>query len=419
MNTFSKLGMPEKNKTAILVTGMHRSGTSATTRLLALFGCDLPKSLVPGNYSNKLGHWEPKSVVDLNEEILTSAKSSWDDWEIFDPRWRDSPAGNKFFKQALTVLEKEFSGSLMFVLKDPRICRLLPFWIEVLRTFGAEPLIVSPIRNPLDVALSLEKRDGITTLSAYFLWLRHVLDAEQASRGLRRSWLDYDELLLRPYTTINMLGSSLGITWPKSKSVNIQIEVDSWISLELRHHHSGYAKLVENSMIPRWIVSSFEIFHRWCQGDVKGNDIEKLRGIKTEFDTLTFGREVAELKARVGTLGDALASRDREVAELKARVGTLGDALASRDREVAELKARVGTLGDALASRDREVAELKARVGTLGDALASRDREVAERTSEIKSIFTSKSWRITAPLRILRRILVALIRRVRGNIAKT
>ena len=442
MKTFGKPGMLEKNKTAILVAGMHRSGTSAFTRLLALFGCDLPKSLVPGNRSNKLGHWEPKSVVDLNEEILTSAKSSWDDWKIFDPHWRDSPAGKKFLERALTVLEKEFAGSLLFVLKDPRICRLLPFWIDVLQTFGAEPLIVSPIRNPLDVALSLEKRDGITPLTAYFLWLRHVLDAEQASRGLRRAWLNYDELLLQPYATINMLGSSLGITWPQRKSANIQIEIDDWISLELRHHYSGYAELVKNSTIPHWIVSSFEIFNRWCHADMKDNDIEKLRRIKTEFDTVllacdrevaelnarvgTLGdalasrdREVAELNARVGTLGDALASRDREVAELNARVGTLGDALASRDREVAELNARVGTLGDALASRDREVAELNARVGTLGDALASRDREVAERTSEIKSIYTSRSWRITAPLRVLRQMQVALTRRVCGNIAKT
>ena len=428
MKIFSEPGISEKNKTAILVAGMHRSGTSAITRLLALFGCDLPKSLIPGNWSNELGHWEAKGVVDLNEEILTSAKSSWDDWKFFDLRWRDSSAGNKFFEEALTVLEREFSGSLLFVLKDPRICRLLPFWIEVLRTFGAEPLIVSPIRNPLDVALSLKKRDGITPLSAYFLWLRHVLDAEQASRGLRRAWLNYDELLLQPHATINVLGSSLGVTWPKHKSANIQIEIDDWISLKLRHHHSGYAELMENSMIPHWIVSSFEIFHRWCHGDMKGNDIEKLRRIKTEFDTLlpAFSRElagrdreVAELNARVGTLGDALAGRDREVAELNARVGTLGDALAGRDREVAELNARVGTLGDALAGRDREVAELNARVGTLGDALAGRDREVAEQTSEIKSIYTSRSWRITAPLRITRRMLVALTRRVCGNIART
>ncbi len=404
--------MREKNKTVILVAGMHRSGTSAITRLLGLFGCDLPKLLVPANWSNISGYWEPLRVVNLNEEILASMHSSWDDWANLDSCWHDYQLENKFMERALIALDEDFGDSSLFALKDPRICRLLPFWIEVLSTFGATPLIVSPIRNPLDVAASLYIRDGIEPWIAHNLWLRHFLDVDEKTRDFRRAWLSYDEVLSRPYEVMNRLENALGVTWPKHMSANIQTEVEDFLSLELRHHHTDCTELETDPTLSPLLVSSFEIFNRWSYGDMNSGDLDKLRRIKSNFDAIKPDIKIAELNARIGTLGDALAKRDGEIAELNARIGTLGDALAKRDGEIAELNARIGTLGDALAKRDGEIAELNARIGTLGDALAKRD-------GEIESIYISKSWRVTAPLRGLRRLSVALGWGVRRTIART
>ena len=66
-------------KIAILVAGMHRSGTSLLTRVLDISGCDLPATLVEAHPTNDLGHWEPRKIVFLNDEILASAGSSWRD----------------------------------------------------------------------------------------------------------------------------------------------------------------------------------------------------------------------------------------------------------------------------------------------------------------------------------------------------
>ncbi len=54
----------------ILVLGMHRSGTSAVTRLLALCGGDLPKTVMKPNYANPTGYWEPPAIVDIHNEML-------------------------------------------------------------------------------------------------------------------------------------------------------------------------------------------------------------------------------------------------------------------------------------------------------------------------------------------------------------
>jgi FkbM family methyltransferase len=126
-----------------------------------------------------------------------------------------------------------------------------------------------------------------------------------------------------------------------------------------------------------------------------------------------------------------LAERDRMVAELRARTGEIearhaaqAEALAERDRMVAELRARTGEIearhaaqAEALAERDRMVAELRARTGEIearhaaqAEALAERDRmvaelaaRVAERDARIAQLHRSTSWRVTAPLRSLKR----------------
>jgi hypothetical protein len=48
---------------AILVMGMHRSGTSPVARVLGLLGLDLPNALLPPGEDNPLGYWEPQDVV--------------------------------------------------------------------------------------------------------------------------------------------------------------------------------------------------------------------------------------------------------------------------------------------------------------------------------------------------------------------
>ena len=61
------------NRTAILICGMHRTGTSALTRVLSLLGAALPRNIYPPGTGNELGHWEPRDVVKLHDEMLNAA----------------------------------------------------------------------------------------------------------------------------------------------------------------------------------------------------------------------------------------------------------------------------------------------------------------------------------------------------------
>ena len=54
-------------RTAVLVLGMHRSGTSALTRVFGILGCDLPQTVLPPSRSNPQGFWESRAVMELND----------------------------------------------------------------------------------------------------------------------------------------------------------------------------------------------------------------------------------------------------------------------------------------------------------------------------------------------------------------
>jgi hypothetical protein len=146
---------------AIIVLGMHRSGTSAVTRVLNLLGADLSKGLLHPSATNETGYWESRELVAIHDEILLSSGSKWDDWQAFNPEWYKSPVAASFKSRILEVLRKDFANSQLFAIKDPRICRLWQLWREVLSEFGATPGAVIPIRNPLEVAHSLKQRNGL------------------------------------------------------------------------------------------------------------------------------------------------------------------------------------------------------------------------------------------------------------------
>ena len=62
---------------AIVVLGMHRSGTSAMAGVLQRLGVDLGSRLTPGDADNPKGYWEHTELVDIHDRLLRSLSSRW------------------------------------------------------------------------------------------------------------------------------------------------------------------------------------------------------------------------------------------------------------------------------------------------------------------------------------------------------
>ena len=95
----SQSGKKPLPRRAILILGMHRSGTSALTRVLSLCGGTLPQRIIGPNLDNPTGYWEPPEIVDIHNEMLAAAGSSWDDPAEFSLSWLDSAAAQPFISR--------------------------------------------------------------------------------------------------------------------------------------------------------------------------------------------------------------------------------------------------------------------------------------------------------------------------------
>lgn len=234
---------------AILVLGMHRSGTSAVTGALSLLGSTLPQSLMPANLNNVRGYFESARVMQLNDAILCEAGSSWDDWRRLDLTEHSAA----FQSSAKSLVDEEFGQTSLLILKDPRICRFVPFWVSVIVESGYAPRAVLPFRSPLEVAHSLSARDGFPIGKGLALWLRHVLDAERESRNIDRIFVSMDNFLADWRECAARIGYQFAIEWPSFNEIAAG-EVDEFLSLDLKHQKAPNLK----DAVSNWVRLAYE-----------------------------------------------------------------------------------------------------------------------------------------------------------------
>jgi hypothetical protein len=259
---------------------MHRSGTSALTGTLAILGCTLPDVLIPGNPTNEKGHFESVKIRDLLDRILETNASGWDDWLPVSQGWFDSATADDFKTEAVDLLREEYGPSKLFVLKNPRFCRLLPFWDDVWAQAKIDPVFVLIHRNPLEVAASLQKRNGIDPQLGMFIWLRHTLEAEAGTRGRARAITSYAQLLQNWQTTARKLQSDLKVTFPRF-SLGVTQEVESFLTPTLRHHEDD---TLNSPRVPDWVRDVYDILERWTHKGECAQDYPKLDSIRQMFD---------------------------------------------------------------------------------------------------------------------------------------
>jgi hypothetical protein len=180
----------------IAVVGMHRSGTSATAGLLIGFGLSGPRpdDLVPGDTSNERGHWESHEVQSCNAHLLAARGATAYAPPQFTSNWDDIPVYEAVLSEARQWFDATYCGRPL-VMKDPRICLTLPFWRSALpSTLGA----VFVLRDPMDVARSLEARDGIPVLLGLAMWDRYIRSATAGLAGIPTLVVEYDAMLEDP-----------------------------------------------------------------------------------------------------------------------------------------------------------------------------------------------------------------------------
>lgn len=260
-------------RTAYVVLGMHRSGTSSVAGTLALLGAAAPRTLMRPAEDNPKGFWESEVVTAFNDRLLAAAGSSWNDGRRLDAAALSDPA---WAEEAASVLDGEFGDADAIVLKDPRICRFFPFWRRVLEGAGYAPLIVMPVRDPLEVAGSLNARNGMDPIRAQRLWLRHVLDGEASSRGLPRHVMGWDGFIADWRGETARMAARLDR--PLSPTPDQAEAVDAFLSADLRRQNPGDAR--RPALVSRTHAALLDLARHGEHADLH----RTLDALRAEFD---------------------------------------------------------------------------------------------------------------------------------------
>jgi len=200
---------------AVLVLGMHRSGTSLATEILRELGLWLgpEAALIGASDGNPRGHFELLAGVEFNNEVLSRAGGTWDDPPVMSSI--DALAGT--IRPAVDVW---FEGRALLAFKDPRLCLTLPVWMPALA--GYDVRIVHLFRDPHAVARSLVTRNEVldiptsrfaqgemTMADALTLWGEYNSRACQYADqfGIRRLPVWYDSLVEAPAMQVRRIAA--------------------------------------------------------------------------------------------------------------------------------------------------------------------------------------------------------------------
>jgi hypothetical protein len=235
----------------VLVLGMHRSGTSALAGLLVQAGLDGPRDLMPATPANPRGYWESLGEVELSDQLLQQLGSHWSScWALPHHCWdTQAQAVSGWRSGMLQLLHSTYPDGGRAVLKDPRLCVLLPAlqpWLESTLITCAAFL---PVRHPTEVAASLRVAEGLPRRQALLLWLGYVLHAERNSRPIQRLIVDYQDLLSNPQAVLNRAAHVLeqagdGLPLPGNWTVE---QAGSFIDPQLQRQRAG-------EEVPNWVL---------------------------------------------------------------------------------------------------------------------------------------------------------------------
>ena len=341
---------------ALIITGMHRSGTSLVASLLQRLGVDIGENLLGPGEGNPRGHFEDLDFVRFHEDWLHRCGQRM----LLQNEFRPRVSSEERDRARRLITSRQGQGLWGF--KDPRTSLFLPFWNELLP--DARFLLV--FRHPIDVVLSLLRRG-----SDY----EALVDP---AAGLR-SWAVHNRSLLDFYNRhsercflveIDHLTRNLS-RFPAELSQKLELEIDRadtselFVRRELRSF-SGAAGLA--SLLRRLMPEAIELLESLRRAsDLSGGE-EPVPEPSPDLGA------VEDLAARIG---EDLDSADLSTAVVPALLATLDPAAVRHRRQ--RLEAFVGHQQQAerlLSLRDEEIVRLVDHAANLEAMRAGGDEQV-------------------------------------------
>jgi hypothetical protein len=402
---------------SVIITGMHRSGTSATARIVDAYGLTAGSgpAMAPAP-DNPRGFFERRDVLDFNDAWLRRLGGAW---------WAPPPTSPHTW-QSLDELELRAARERLDLFdaegapwysKDPRTSLLLPLWDRVI--LQKHPVIIC-VRHPGEVASSLWLRNGFTARRALALWAAYTAAAVNHAIDRPALVIDYESFLEAPMETTTALeeflqgtGHRPGREWSSESAARLlerplhRAQAPRWNDELLSHRKQLidlYRHLAKRHAQPACEMGPIAL-PEWVEevlGELRGVLEQERKRAEAEEEALSLRAERDELigeRAEARRQADELSvQRSAAHAEIERLTASLAAAQAALERDgertallEAELKKHADRAAEAcrqtdevstlLSAADAQIERLSA---SLSAAQAARERD-AERTALLET----------------------------------
>lgn len=385
-------GRPAGPAAQVVVLGMHRSGTSALTSLLRRMGlwAGEEEDFPPADDHNPAGYWEHRGVWSVDEVILQTLGASWSEIADLDLSRLGGGVRARLRERAREIV-RDLDRHGSWVVKDPRLCLLFPFWREILE----HPFCVLIYREPLPVARSLAARDGFPIPFGIALWEQYTREALSSTRGLPRVLISHRELMADPAATLRRLHRHLARHRPELARLRVPCAEEIRTVLDPALVHHLHAPDIERPYLTPPQVDLLEAL-----ADGSALDLDTVPPLSAGARDL--------LVAYQSLLATARGLRDRLTAQTH-------EATSLREAQEGLLAAHQNALAVGVVERQRAENALAAERQRAQDALASGREDLQRALSwldELDVLFSalldSRSWKIG-------RAITAALGRLRGR----
>ncbi|MEB3886993.1 sulfotransferase, partial [Lyngbya sp. CCY1209] len=139
----------KSDQKVLIITGMHRSGTSLVASLLQSAGLHIGRRLMPSTEFNPKGYFENLDFFEFHLDVLRSQGVNIDGWTLQET----IEVPDELLEKANQIVEQN-SVSQIWGWKEPRTTLLLNFWADLL----PESKFLLIYRSPWEVIDSLYRR---------------------------------------------------------------------------------------------------------------------------------------------------------------------------------------------------------------------------------------------------------------------
>lgn len=387
---------------------MHRSGSSAITRGLEVLGADLGSHLMAADANNTKGYFEDIEFNQFNTRLLGANGHDWYTLSRID---KDDFKAEKFIplkERAIELLKSKLARTDLLGIKDPRLCRLLPFWKKVFDALQLDVSYIIILRDPESIAASLFARDFIPRVKSLYLWLEHMIPVFRETMGCSRCVVDYDQLVSQPDTVIRNLADKLDFHAQLDQQA-LQKYATEFIDVTLKHHQgkpgpeAGFtskpvrrlARLLESVSSQNTSIDSPAFIREIDAIDQAYRDrtdilayidtldsivIEKIRNLAEQ------GEQLDSLSTEYEETREALESSQQTISGLELQIGNLKTEIAKKDEQRASLEGLLNESRYKVESLERSLSNLHAQIGENEQRMEALEQRCESTTADAENL---------------------------------